>query len=182
MNEASRKLFFALWPDAVTQIALDAVASTLHAAWGGRKVNQAGLHLTLAYLGDTSAIRLNPLRQLSGSITGQPFSLILKRPGCWPHNRVGGYGPADTPPALTQLVADFRRVLRAGEFPVDNQPYVPHVTLLRNARCGMPPHCPSVNWHASSLFYWRRVHVAWVAMNCWMSGRCHIVNAGRTLQ
>lgn len=149
MIEGPRRLFFALWPDASTRIVLEEVASTLHAAWGGRKVNNAGLHLTLAFLGDTQATRLGALRQLATTIVSQPFTLMLNHPGCWPHNRVGWLGPANTPPALTQLVVDLRRVLHAGEFGVDEQPYVPHVTLFHNARCSVPPPCRDVSWHAS---------------------------------
>ena len=151
MSEASRRLFFALWPDATTRMALEEVASTLHADWGGRKVNNTGLHLTLAFLGETPANRFDALRQLATTIVSQPFTLMLNRPGCWHHNSVGWLGFDATPPALAQLVADLRQVLRAGEFAVDEQPYVPHVTLLRNARCSVPPPCRGVSWYASSF-------------------------------
>lgn len=151
MSEAPRRLFFALWPDALTREALGEVAATLHEAWGGRQVNNAGLHLTLAFLGDTPAARLDTLRELATSIVSQPFTLILNRPGCWQHNRVGWLGPDSTPPALSQLVTDLRPALKASEFAVDEQHYVPHVTLLRNARCGVPPPCPGISWHASSF-------------------------------
>ena len=151
MSEAPLRLFFALWPDALTREALEEVAATLHNAWGGRQVNNAGLHLTLAFLGDTPAARLDALRQLATIIVSQPFTLMLNRPGCWQHNRVGWLGLDATPPALAQLVAALGQALKAGEFPVDGQPYVPHVTLLRNARCGAPPPCPGISWHASSF-------------------------------
>lgn len=151
MSEAPRRLFFALWPDATTRMALEEVASTLHVAWGGRKVNNAGLHLTLAFLGETPANRFDALRQLAATIVSQPFTLMLNRLGCWQHNRVGWLGLDATPPALAQLAAELRRVLQAGGFAVDEQPYVPHVTLLRNARCSVPPSCRGVSWHASSF-------------------------------
>ena len=148
MSEATRRLFFALWPDAATRLALDEVAATLHGAWGGRRVNSESLHMTLAFLGDTSATRLDALRQLAATIASQPFTLMLNRPGCWQHNRVGWLGVATTPPVLGQLAADLRQVLHAGEFAVDDQRYVPHVTLLRNARCSASPPCHCVSWHA----------------------------------
>ena len=107
--------------------------------------------MTLAFLGDTQASRLDALLQLAATIVSQPFTLVLNRPGCWQHNRVGWLGLNATPPALKQLVADLRRVLQADEFPVDEQPYVPHVTLLRNTRCSGSQPCRGVSWHASSF-------------------------------
>lgn len=151
MSEAPRRLFFALWPDVETRVRLDKVASALHDTWGGRKVNNADLHLTLAFLGETPANRVDALRQIATTIVSQPFTLMLNHLGCWPHNHVGWLGLDATPLALAQLVTDLRRVLYADQFAVDDQPYVPHVTLLRNARCSVPPPCRRVSWYASSF-------------------------------
>lgn len=148
MSETTQRLFFALWPDAATRAALDEVAATLHGAWGGRRVRSESLHLTLAFLGATPVPRLDALHQLAATVASQAFTLILNSPGCWPHNRVGWLGVKEIPPTLAQLVSDFRRVLHAGEFAVDDQRYVPHVTLLRNAYCSASPPCPCVTWHA----------------------------------
>lgn len=150
-NEASLRLFFALWPDEATRVALDQVAATLQPTWGGRRMHSESLHLTLAFLGDTPVVRLDALRQLATTVAGEPFTLTLNSPGCWQHNRVGWLGVKDTPPALAQLVSDLTRVLQTGEFPLDHQPYVPHVTLLRNARCSAPPPCQPVVWRAQSF-------------------------------
>ena len=114
-------------------------------------MRRESLHLTLAFLGDTQVSRLDALRQLAATVAGQAFTLTLDSPGCWQHNHVGWLGVKETPPALTQLVSDLRRVLRAGEFPLDSQRYVPHVTLLRNARCSAPPPCQSVVWRAQGF-------------------------------
>ena len=151
MDEISLRLFFALWPDEATRVALDNAAATLHPIWGGRRVHSESLHLTLAFLGDTPVTRLDALRQLAATLTGAPFTLKLDSPGCWQHNRVGWLGVKDIPPALAQLVPDLWRVLHAGEFAVDDRRYIPHVTLLRNARCNATPPCQPVVWHAQSF-------------------------------
>lgn len=149
MDATSLRLFFALWPNEATRAALDHVATNLHPIWGGRRMLSASLHLTLAFLGDTPVTRLDALRQLAATVAGEAFTLKLDSPGCWQHNHIGWLGVKETPPALAQLVADLRRVLHAGEFAIDDQRHVPHVTLLRNARCSAPPPCPCVNWHAT---------------------------------
>ena len=143
---ATPRLFFALWPDAATRVALTACAAHLHTGWAGRCVQSASLHLTLAFLGATPVSRLDTLRQRAARVAGETFTLQLDRPGCWPHNRVGWLGVQETPAALAQLVVDLRRALHAGEFAVDDQRFIPHVTLLRNARCGASPSCPGVVW------------------------------------
>lgn len=151
MNEASLRVFFALWPDEATRVALDRAAASLHPTWGGRRMRSESLHLTLAFLGDTPVARLDALRQLAATVAGEPFTLTLNSPGCWQHNRIGWLGVTDTPPALAQLVADLTRVLQAGEFPLDRQRYIPHVTLLRNAHCSAPPPCQPVVWCAQNF-------------------------------
>ena len=151
MNEPALRLFFALWPDAATRAALDQVGAGLHARWGGRRMQHDALHMTLAFLGDTPLKRLDALRGLAAKMTGEAFTLKLDRPGCWQHNRVGWLGLATTPLALTQLVTDLRRMLHANKFTVDDQRYVPHVSLLRNAHCAPPPPCQPVTWHAQNF-------------------------------
>lgn len=151
VNQATLRLFFALWPDDATRAALDQTAASLHLTWSGRRMRRESLHLTLVFLGDTPVMRLDALRQLAVTVAGEAFTLTLDSPGCWPQNRVGWLGVKETPPELTQLVSNLRRVLHAGEFPLDRQRYVPHVTLLRNARCSMPPPCQPVVWCAQSF-------------------------------
>lgn len=151
MNEAVLRLFFALWPDELTRASLDQTAASLQLSWSGRRMRRESLHLTLAFLGDTPVMRLDTLRQLAATVAGKAFTLTLDSPGCWPHNHVGWLGVKETPPGLVQLVSDLKRVLRAGEFIVDDQCYVAHVTLLRNARCGAPPPCQPVVWRAQSF-------------------------------
>ena len=151
MDEISLRLFFALWPDEATRVALDNAAATLHPIWGGRRVHSESLHLTLAFLGDTPVTRLDALRQLAVTVAGEAFTLTLDSPGCWQHNHVGWLGVKETPLALAQLVSDLTKVLQTAEFPLDCQRYVPHVTLLRNARCCAPPPCQPVVWRAQSF-------------------------------
>jgi 2'-5' RNA ligase len=151
VEETSLRLFLALWPDENTRAALTQVAASLQKTWSGRRMRRESLHLTLAFLGDTPVARLDALRQLAATVAGQSFTLTLNSPGCWQHNRVGWLSVKDIPPALAQLVSDLTRVLQTGEFPLDHQPYVPHITLVRNAHCSAPPPCQPVVWHAQSF-------------------------------
>ena len=151
MVEPTSRLFFALWPDEITRAALDHIAADLHARWGGRRMYRETLHMTLAFLGETPLSRLDALRELAASISGEAFTLMLDRTGCWRQNRVGWLGLTATPPALAQLVADLRQALQADRFAFDDKRFLPHVTLLRNAQCGSLQACQAVMWRAQDF-------------------------------
>lgn len=89
MVKPTSRLFFALWPDEVTRAKLDQIATALHASWGGRRMHRDALHMTLAFLGDTPLSRLDALRELAATISGEAFAFTLDRPDCWRHNRIG---------------------------------------------------------------------------------------------
>jgi 2'-5' RNA ligase len=159
MGDQSLKLFFALWPDADTRAALNQAGKWLHKTWGGRRMRSDGLHLTLAFLGDTSSTRLDDLRRLAATVAGEDFTLTLDHPGCWQHNHVGWLGASEVPAALGQWVSNLTAALQMAAFSFDPRPFVPHVTLLRNARCTAPPVCQAVVWRAEyfALLASRRV-------------------------
>jgi 2'-5' RNA ligase len=59
---------------------------------------------------------------------------LLDRIGHWPHNRVV-YAAADAaPPVLAALAAELKAALAQAGFRTEERPYVPHVTLIRDAR------------------------------------------------
>jgi RNA 2',3'-cyclic 3'-phosphodiesterase len=159
VGEQSLKLFFALWPDADTRAALNQAGKRLHKAWGGRRMHSDGLHLTLAFLGDTPTTRLDELRMLAATIAGEDFTLSLDRPGCWQHNHVGWLGASEAPAALEQWVSNLTAALQTARFSFDRRPFVPHVTVLRNAHCAALPVCQAVVWRAEyfALLASRRV-------------------------
>lgn len=151
MNDVTLRLFFALWPEEDIRSALTQAAASLQTAWGGRRMHRESLHLTLAFLGNTPRTRLDELRACAATVTHPAFRLTLNRPGCWPQNRVGWLGVAPTPPALTHLVSDLSAVLQGSEFSCDPRPYVPHVTLLRDAHCGLLPPAQTVEWRVEQF-------------------------------
>ncbi|MBZ0105031.1 MAG: RNA 2',3'-cyclic phosphodiesterase [Sulfuricella denitrificans] len=145
-GEQTVRLFFALWPDAKVRRALDQAGRKLHAVCGGRRMRAPNLHLTLVFLGNVAVARLDELRAVTGGVSGAPFSMTLDHFGWWRHNRVAWAAPQEIPEALQGLVARLQENLRNADFVFDDRPvFVPHVTLLRNARCNeieMPPMMP----------------------------------------
>ncbi|MBI1283036.1 MAG: RNA 2',3'-cyclic phosphodiesterase [Thiobacillus sp.] len=145
------RLFFALWPDDATRIALHHAGKWLHKHWGGRRMRPDTLHITLAFLGSTPAEQLGALIACADTLQLEAFELILDQAGYWRHNRIGWLGASQTPPRLAELVTALNGALQAAGFPVDARPHVPHVTLLRNTAGGEPPVCTPVRWPISEF-------------------------------
>jgi 2'-5' RNA ligase len=130
------RLFFALWPDDRVRAKLAAFARAVFECTGGRVMRPEGLHITLAFLGDVEAARVEALLRVAASVPVRPFDWRLDEAGFWKHNRIGWVGASAVPPPLADLVADLRGALKAGGFAFDGKPFVPHVTLVRK---GTPP-------------------------------------------
>jgi 2'-5' RNA ligase len=140
------RLFFALWPDAVTRTTLNQTGKWLHKNWGGRRMRAETLHITLAFLGGTPAEQLDELIACADSVQTKAFELVLDQAGYWRHNRIGWLGASQMPSQHVELVAALNAALQAAGFPVDARPHVPHVTLLRNTSGGELPVCMPVRW------------------------------------
>lgn len=151
MSQAVVRLFFALWPGDDVRRAMWQTGGRLHEVWGGRRMKPDTLHMSLVFLGDTPAERLDELRALAARMEGRAFGLTFKQAACWRHNKVGFLSPADTPPALVQLVYGLEESLEAADFKFDQRPYKPHVTLLRNTRCTTQVMFEPIAWRAKEF-------------------------------
>ena len=147
MSAGVLRLFFALWPTDDIRRAMWKTGGRLHEVWGGRRMKPDTLHMSLVFLGDTPAERLDELRTLAAGQEGRTFNLGFKQAACWRHNKVGFISPDDTPPALVQLVYGLEEGLEAAGFHFDQRPYKPHVTLLRNTRCTTQVVFEPIAWH-----------------------------------
>ena len=126
---------------------LDAASLDAYRLCGGRRMRRDTLHLTLAFIGAVPEARLPGLVEALGAVAGEAFQLNLDRFGYWRHKRIVWAGCAGWPTALDRLVADLRRSLAALGLPVDDRPFVPHVSLLRNtAQASALPALGPIAW------------------------------------
>ncbi|MBY6205758.1 RNA 2',3'-cyclic phosphodiesterase [Halomonas denitrificans] len=126
-----RRLFFALWPDPSLRSVLVQHGNRLDAG-SGRRVPDANLHLTLVFLGDVPADRIDALETLAGTVaaTHRPFTLVLDRYGTFDRARVAWLGgPAVE--AGNRLVEDLAAGARDCGLDVERRSWRPHVTLRR---------------------------------------------------
>jgi 2'-5' RNA ligase len=149
---AQARLFFALWPDDAVREALARYAATVHRVAGGRATRPETLHLTLAFLGDTSLDRVPDLVAAASTVSPRPFALVLDRAAYWKHNRIVWAGAAEIPAALVAMVDELRGAVAAAGFRFDPKPFVVHATLIRNGapRGPLPVFAP-IEWRGDGF-------------------------------
>lgn len=137
-GQTPKRLFVALRFSAEEQEALarsrDAVLKGLRT---GRPTPTTNIHLTLAFLGlldESSEQRAVEALRATARACGQ-VSLSLGDLGAFEHRRGGIVWRGVTQQeGLLVLQQTLVRELAACELPVDEKPFVPHVTLVRGAR------------------------------------------------
>jgi 2'-5' RNA ligase len=131
---ARTRVFFALWPDLSVRSVLAQVAAEAQAECGGRATPLPKLHVTLFFVGDVERARIGALESCAGTVRAGSFELDMSVLGYWRHNRIVWAGARRSPAALGSLVAQLTANLALAGMAAEDRPYVPHVTLVRNAR------------------------------------------------
>jgi 2'-5' RNA ligase len=132
--EPSARVFFALWPGPVVRDALAAAAVKAQAQCAGRATPAAKLHVTLFFVGDIERARLGALETCAAAARAERFALDMSVLGYWRHNRIVWAGARRCPPALDSLVSQLTANLALVGIAGEARAFVPHVTLVRNAR------------------------------------------------
>ena len=132
----------------------EALAGLLHgeSPRTGRRVPDANLHLTLAFVGNVTAEQRSCLEAAAAAVAGTSFTLTLDRLGFWPRPRIVWAGATETPEALRELVARLNAALVSCGHQPEQRPYQAHVTLTRKAQA--PPRrgaIPPIVWTAEEF-------------------------------
>lgn len=127
------RCFVALWPDADVRARIDEIAAEARSRLGaGRRVPAANLHMTVAFIGTLDEARARNVAAILAAAEFQPFDWLLDHVGHFARARVVWAG-GPLSPALAALAADVRLGLDRLGIDYDRKPFVPHVTLLRDA-------------------------------------------------
>lgn len=151
-EQASRRVFFALWPDQAALDKLDAIARSGANNCGGRRMRRETLHVTLLFLGAVPQGRLPDLIEVAGTVVAEPFEMVLDRVGWWSRNRILWLGCTSVPSRHRRLHDSLAGALASAGFPVECRAYHPHLTLVRQARCqNLPSVDLPVCWQAKEF-------------------------------
>ena len=135
-----RRLFFALWPDDVIRAGIVARREKLGRA-SRRQVPDHNLHLTLLFLGDQPADRVDAIKASSGQIEAETCKLILNHLDWFPSARVAWLG-GEAPAELDALATALKSAMAPLGLIFDVRPFRPHITLFRQVR--QRPHFPEI--------------------------------------
>lgn len=127
------RVFFAIFPNKRIQEQLVHLAESLEPICGGRKIKKQRIHLTLLFLGNINAHRIEALQQAMKMVTEKEFELSLEEICQWKKNQIIYVQSNKFPAELFSLVDSIGHVLSEIGFLLDNHTYKPHITLLRKA-------------------------------------------------
>lgn len=128
-----QRVFFALWPDAGARTLLAELAREVAHESGGRPTASNLIHLTLAFLGDQPATRVETLQLVAGEIRARAFALALDAIGGFARTGITWLGASAPQPELAALHGELTAALRVRGFAVDERPFAPHLTLARHS-------------------------------------------------
>jgi 2'-5' RNA ligase len=147
---ASRRVFFALWPDpGVRSQLLRATREPVRLS-GGRPTSKDRLHLTIAFLGSLTQAGVDIACKVPPISVGA-FDLALDRLGSFENGGVLWIGPEAVPPALVTLEQQLWDALEQSGFIRDERPYQPHLTLARRGRRAVELPVTPVLWRVTEL-------------------------------
>jgi 2'-5' RNA ligase len=129
----SRRVFFALWPDADTRARLARATKDAVRRSGGRPIAKDRFHVTVAFLGNLTSAGLETASAVPPIDVGA-FALVLDTIGAFVSSRTLWLGARSVPPALVELERRLWEALAAKGFIREERIYRPHVTLARRAR------------------------------------------------
>lgn len=130
-DPATRRLFFAIWPDDASRTAFAHVTRKAARASGGRPVPISNLHSTLAFLGPVPEERMPQALAAAAGIKQPPFNLVFDRLEHWPKPAVLCITCTQAPPAAAELASELWKLLAGQGFVPDPKPYRPHITIAR---------------------------------------------------
>ena len=148
------RVFFAIWPDGEAQKQLAGLAKQLglDSLCGGRKTKAENIHLTLVFVGEVDTSEVETLTRVADEIKNsgmRAFDLVVEKICYWKRKSIVHAELSRIPPELMDLVTALQNGLSAAGFSLEQRPYKPHVTLMRNASCQTLPELPkSISWRA----------------------------------
>ena len=130
----TKRLFFALWPDARQRERLRDQVAAYAKTVEGRMMHRANWHVTLAFIGESPAGQVPDLLARAAEIAVEPFRLRFDRIEYWARPRIACLVPSTVPGELEALHHALNSVLVDLGHEPEQHAYRPHVTLVRAAR------------------------------------------------
>ena len=146
------RAFYALVPNDSIRLQFLALARDVARRSRGRAISGEHVHLTLAFLGDVPATRVERVARDRRRLPHRGAELNFDTLGAWRASGVAWVAPSSLPAVLTELHSQPARRTHGAGFEMESRPFRPHVTLAR--RCVQPhprAHCTPIHWPVTRL-------------------------------
>jgi 2'-5' RNA ligase len=169
------RLFFALWPDALSRARLAEAAAALRLK-DGRAVPPQNYHLTLAFIGEVAKSQVAVLQQIGCAQRASGFTITIDAYEYWAEHEVVVAVAREPPPALAQLWMQLRENLMPHHAALNlsrrQPPLRAHVTLARKvAQAPVLQAMSSFCWSARSFSLVRSdtsgAHAVYTVVDTW---------------
>jgi len=146
-----KRLFFALLPDEqARQQCVDLQRSL--ALESCQPVSIGNLHVTLLFLGQVDADKERVLLEAATKFFVPELRLTFDKLSYWQNPKILCLTGQHTANAgLNKLVMDLIIIAEQLSLPVDQRPFIPHVTLARKAKQAIALDFEPIQWHADSF-------------------------------
>ena len=150
---AQERLFFALWPsDVERESLLDCIHRLSKEQWQGRRVSPANLHITLHFLGNIPAGRVDCFIQQAKTVALPRFEIRLDKVGYFKKPKVLWLGCEHVADELQQLHYDLGRKIQHCGYQPESRAYTPHVTIWRKLPAAKYDlQIEPMSWHIDSF-------------------------------
>lgn len=128
---ATRRLFFALWPDDELRVTIRKHLKKVIQHGGGKRVHEQNLHITLCFLGSLDDEALRCVEQFADTLQFQAVDLIIDKADFWQKPRILWAGCTHVPQNLISFVHQLNLGMNDCGISLDARPFVPHITLMR---------------------------------------------------
>jgi 2'-5' RNA ligase len=131
VSPATRRLFFALWPDEATREQLAHITRKAVRGSGGRPIPVENLHSTLVFLGSVPEDRFTQVAAAAAQLRHAPIELTFDSLEHWSKPRLLCLACSRPPESAPVLAASLAKLLLGQGLTPDPKPYRPHITIAR---------------------------------------------------
>jgi 2'-5' RNA ligase len=145
-----KRLFFALWPDEFTRQRCLSVIQAIDMPQT-RAVKAINLHVTLLFLGKVDREKEQILREEASKLYAPELTLSFVKLSFWKKPGILCLSSNTNNRDLIKLVEELGRIAKKLAIPIEDRPYKPHVTLIREAKILTVTEFEPIIWRSNSF-------------------------------